>query len=235
MAVAKMLSLDFRLVVKNSIYPVQSCTDGAVVLMAHDAVAGSNARRGCCSCSPRKGQPRRTLLGCRIHSQILRIHIFLISKACGRKLRSCRPLHGFPVRRYTNRHPCRCRCSHGGSAGEGANIRIVYGIYIHIGIFVGSIEVSVLDFGRSSPCDGIEVYRTCQIDTHTAGSRYTAGSQLGNERMCGGAVHHDASLAFLCTAFAEFCPVRGEIQAFRVKEFSILRTGNFNRPGIGCF
>ena len=230
-----MLSLDFRLVVKNSIYPVQSCTDGAVVLMAHDAVAGSNARRGGCSHSPRKGQPRRTLLGCRIHSQILRIHIFLISKACGGKLRSCRPLHGFPVRRYTNRHPCRCRCSHGGSAGEGANIRIVYGIYIHIGIFVGSIEVSVLDFGRSSPCDGIEVYRTCQIDTHTAGSRYTAGSQLGNERMGSRAVHHNAGFLFFLAASAEFCPVRGEIQAFRVKEFSILRTGNFNRPGIGCF
>ena len=52
--------------------------------------------------------------------------------------------------------------------------------------------------------------------------------------MGGGAVHNDAGLVFRRTAFAEFCPVRGEIQTFHGKEFVVLRTGHRDIPIVCC-
>ena len=50
--------------------------------------------------------------------------------------------------------------------------------------------------------------------------------------MRGGAVHHDAGFRFPLTGFAEFCPVRSEIQTFRGKELAVLRPRNCDGPRI---
>ena len=167
------------------------------------------------------------MLGGSVHGEVLRVHVLFLG---GGNLRRRRPVQSFPVRGHTKRDSRRSRRAHGGRAGKGAEIGVVYGVYIYIGISIRRIKGGVLNFGRSFPFDGIQVHRTRKADPRIGGSHHAAGSHLGNDGMGGGAVHHDARLFFFCTAFAEFFPVRREVYIFRGKENVVLRSCNRDVP-----
>ena len=148
MAVAKVLRLDLRLTVKDSVHFVQFRVDGTCVLMAHNAVAGSNpyfSARG----SRREGQGGRSVLGRGVHGQVFGVHILFRFSGSGGNLRLRRPVIGLPVGGHAKRNSQRRPGAHSGCAGERAEVGIVYGVHIYIGSISVGIEVGILDFGCS--------------------------------------------------------------------------------------
>ena len=229
MVVAQMLRLNLRFAVKFRVSVTEQSANGAVILMAHNAVAGSNAHFGARG-SRCESQCGGAVLGGSVHSQVLGVHILLPGR--GRNLRRRGPVQCLPVCGHANRDPCHRPHGYGGRAGEGADICIVHGVYINIGSIVRFVEIRVQNFGRSFPFDGVKVYRTGKLNAEAAGSRQAAGRQLGNDGVGGGTVHHDAGLVFRFAVFAELLPVCGNIQFFRFKEVVILRPGNSNVPRV---
>ena len=158
-----MLCLDFCRAVKQCIGVFQQSAGSTGVLMAHDAIAGSDPNftyPGRC----REGQAGGTVFGNCVHGQVLSVHVLFGVNAGGRNLCLRLPVKGLPVGGHANGDSRRCRCRNSGRAGERAYIRIVHSIYIYIGSFSFRIKIGILNFGRCFPLDGIDVHRTVKID-----------------------------------------------------------------------
>ena len=220
-AVAKMRRPDIRRAVKFGVHVFQQGGGGAGVLMAHDAVSGSDAHLRARARSRREGQRGGAVLRGRVHGQVFRIRFLLFGS--GGNLRRRRAVQRLHVRGHAKRDSSCRRRAHGGSAGEGAKIRIVDSVYIYIGRIVLGIERRVLNLGRRASLDGVEIHRARKADADAGGSRHAAGGHLGNQRMGGGAVHHDSGLVFCRAVVAEFLGVRLDVQTLSLIEIGVLR------------
>ena len=149
MAVAKVFRLNFRLAVKGSVHLIQLRADGTCILMAHDAVAGSDANFSA-ACRSRKGQGGGTVPGGGVHGEVLRVYVLLRVLGRGGNLRLCFPVIGFPVRGHAKRNSQRCPGAHSGRAGERTEVGIVCGVHIDIGSASVGIEIGIHNFCSSS-------------------------------------------------------------------------------------